>query len=77
MIDIKLEKCCENCPHIEVMTDTMRGFGGASTVIYCEHMNVCRYYYSTQCDNIGKDLKKILGVDETEPKEPTLFGEEE
>ena len=45
MIEITFDECCKNCPHIEVMSDTVTSVAGSShTVIYCEHAKVCGEY---------------------------------
>lgn len=68
MIDIMFEKCCENCADILACADTNKSvLGDTRTIVYCEHMNVCRMYYSAKCNIAGKMLREAIGIkDEVE-----------
>ena len=43
MIDLQVEKYCENCPEFEVRQETLRiGYSNSSHLLMCEHAEKCR-----------------------------------
>ena len=57
MIAVLFRECCEECPHIRVDYETNSGgVAPLTTVIGCEHMNVCGKYQEAKEPEEAQDI---------------------